>query len=85
MGGCSFVLEKEVMSAIYCHFRPTGTDITVDGQHISRLTDADVRELIVHLLVFGGKELRSDIRYGLDGGKFDELGNVPAWKREAKP
>ena len=63
---------------IRCNFTKNATDIVVDSQHISRLTDREVRELIIQLLVFGGSELRRDIGHWLSGGKLDELGRYIA-------
>lgn len=63
---------------IRCNFTTGRTEIWVDGQHLSRLTDREVREIIIQLLVFGGSELRRDIQHWLEGGKLDELGHVIA-------
>jgi hypothetical protein len=47
--------------------------IFLEGQHISRMKPIEVRSLISSLLVFGGKELRDDIKKWLDGGTIETV------------
>jgi hypothetical protein len=61
---------------VTCKFGPGDqVQISVDGQHLSRITGAELRQILVQCLVFGGGELRADIAEWLAGGKLDELGH----------
>lgn len=62
------------MNHVKVSFAVDGTaSIFLEGQHISRMNPAEVRSLIAALLVFGGKELREDIKKWLDGGTIETV------------
>jgi hypothetical protein len=68
---------------VSCQFGPgDNIQINVDWQHLSRLTEREMREIIVKCLVFGGSRLRQDITHWLNGGKLDELGHILAGAQE---
>lgn len=71
---------------VRCTFGPRDqAHISVDEQHLSRLTAHETREIIIQLLVFGGDDLRRDIKHWLDGGKLDELGRYIAGSAATNP
>lgn len=61
------------MSRIRVNFINSVVNIAVDEQHLSRLTEPEVRDLIAQLLVFGGKELRQSIANWLCNGTVDSI------------
>jgi hypothetical protein len=52
---------------------PTGMDIILDQQHISRITTRELRELVCQIFVFGPKDLREDIRKWLADEKLESI------------
>lgn len=52
--------------------------ITLENQHISRMTHVEARSMLCSLLVFGGKELREEIKGWLNGGKIEQVAEVIA-------
>lgn len=52
--------------------------IRVDDQHISRLTHLETRDLILQLLVFGGRELRNEVHGWLNEGVVQQIGDYIA-------
>ena len=61
-------------------------DLQVDRQHISRITHREARELVLMLLIFGGKEFREDIQGLLNGKKIETVADVLAPEKvESQP
>ena len=52
--------------------------ISVDRQHLSRITPEEVREIVLQCIVFGGKNLREDVRKWLSDGEFESMAEVVA-------
>jgi hypothetical protein len=53
-------------------------DLQVDQQHISRITHKEARELILHLLIFGGKKMRDEVYKWLHETKVEQIAEVIA-------
>ena len=66
--------------AIQVRFIDRIVNIRVDDQHLSRLTESEVDELICQLLMFGGSVLRQKIRKWLDpeDGAIEKIAAVIA-------
>jgi hypothetical protein len=58
-------------------------DLSVDCQHISRITHLEVRDLILQALVFGGKPLRDEVHKWLNDGKVEQIAEVIAPEKSA--
>jgi hypothetical protein len=52
--------------------------ISVDGQHLSRITSEEVREIVLQCIVFGGKNLREDVRKWLSDAEFESMALIVA-------
>ena len=57
--------------------------ISVDGQHLSRLTHSEVRDIVLQCIVFGGKTLRDEVRTWLTEGKIEDIAQFLAPEKEA--
>jgi hypothetical protein len=57
--------------------------INVDGQHLSRLTHSEVREIVLQCIVFGGKAIRDEVRDWLNEGKIEDIAQFLAPEKEA--
>jgi hypothetical protein len=60
-------------------------DLHVDRQHISRITHVEARELLLQMLIFGGKKLRDEIYKWLHEAKFEQIAEVIAPEPAAEP
>lgn len=69
--------------AVHAHFDVNDTSIYVGSQHISRLTHAEVREIVCQCLMFGGKELREEIRGWLSCKEVESVAQVIAPEKNA--
>jgi hypothetical protein len=56
---------------------------TSDGQHLSRLTDIEVRELVFQIIVFGPRKLRAEIAEWLTSRSVETVAQVIGCKEQA--
>jgi hypothetical protein len=59
--------------SVHSHFHDGIADIHVDGQHLSRLTHSEVREIVLQCVVFGGKKLREEVKLWLNGESLEQV------------
>lgn len=62
------------MSQVRISVWPTKlVDVHVDDQHLFRLREEEVREIVLQLIVFCGPELRNEVKGWLNGEEFNKM------------
>ena len=72
--------------AVRIHCGPSQlTEIWVDEQHLSRLDRHETREILLQILMFGGKKLREEVKGWLNGEEFGKVAKMIAPEPEEFP